>query len=91
VEKPFPFDDPAALPAWVDVDRPVLQRLTSATLWMVDGMTYYVASCLQAAVPGARWEMGDEPKVRSHIFQNQPLLAGFTGDVNPLALVLGRD
>ena len=23
LEKPCPFDDPAALPAWVDVDRPV--------------------------------------------------------------------
>ena len=88
LEEPRPFDDAARLPAWVDVDDPFLQRLTVATLWMADGLAYYLAACLQAAVPGARWEMGDEPRVKSYFFQNQPLLTGFTSDASPLGLVL---
>lgn len=88
-DTPARFGEDAVVPAWVDADQPFLRRLAPATLWMVDGLAYYLAACLQRSVPGAVWVMGDEPRVKNYIFQNQPLVTGFTTDASPLSLVLG--
>lgn len=78
---------PAGLPDWYEPDPPELagQRLTPATLELVDRLAAYVAQVVRAAVPDLTWVVvGSRGRGRiqdAHL--HQPVLRGSIIDLNP--------
>ncbi|GGC05858.1 hypothetical protein [Cellulomonas carbonis] len=76
------------LPEWFDARYHDAWRFSAKTLWVVDGVARYLAECLVAAVPGARWVVG-RSRSKGYVYQNHPVVTGLPlDDVEPVALVL---
>lgn len=76
--------EPVELPSWSTPDPPHLagQRLTPATLQLVDRMAAYFAEVLQAQDPDSEWRILREPKRIQHADQNQPVLVVQGWEIN---------
>ena len=62
-------------------------RWDDGSLAVVDALAYYLAACVQRAVPGAAWAVARTPG-RDWVHENQPVLTGFTVPVELVTRVL---
>ncbi len=70
---------PPGTPMWYEPDTPGADALDPPTLWIVDGIGYYLAEVVTMNVPGVDWAVASSPKRLRFEDRNKPVLIGPSG------------
>ena len=70
---------PPGNPMWYEADEPGAEALDPPTLWIVDGVGYYLAEVVTVNVPGVGWAVATSPKRLRYEDRNKPVLIGPSG------------
>jgi hypothetical protein len=81
---------PPGTPMWYEPDEPGAEALDPPTLWIVDGIGYYLAEVVTMNVPGVDWAVSTSPKRLRYEDRNKPVLIGPSGArLSPVDLAYG--